>query len=999
MKIGSYEAKAKMPELLVFAKVFIIGIIGAEVFRIAFYLGEAAKPLFSFNAYWCDEASLFFITSIICCLYAHKRNAGLTIELLAQSRRIDLFSILIIGVCSNFFLEPLLSNVHKLVQQSNPWFGPFILITILVMFASSVWRVYSMEVQEKNRARKQLLFLEDEAIDRQDQDKLSGNDQAVAFAQTVLESANAHSGLVFGIDGPWGVGKTSFINLAQKYWESKAKGELIVFRFEPLRYASELDLSQRFIKELATTIQKQVYAPEFQSLASRYSRMLKGKAGFSFLGFKLSLEPSNETIDEMLHDIDEVLKRAGRRLVVVVDDLDRLEPKLVNNVLFTVRRTFNLSQASYILCYDLENLLLGKDDGEKAREFLEKFVMIQHSLFIDRASIKNYLSKNWKNEQVTQLTTSSESILKLSSVLTTLVAMLEGNKAAEYMPIIGNLRKVKRFVNTLLLLQIETIDLDKTDFCRYSLINLLLLHLHYPGVFRRIYSEETDGHTGIFSDFNKPFKTDDINEASSHPFNQYLEKQETSAKFLLCQLFIEEKKELYTEPDDSKAILSNVGSDRNLEKYLKLIVRLAIPEPRYTYILYWRAVERVKVNKDAHVSAIEKELKGAEFSLKLGEHAHNKFWSILVNQSHDFTDIVAEDAINTLIELLPQYSLVAREDMYMGQRSSSIYSLTRLLDSAGWGRTNAQRLSNSRENVVEVAHRIFGKNVHEGNGIIARLASQERGTLVWEDLLTFRLSCSAERGGQLHNLYSALVLFEDSDARTDGLVSELARKGMRKLSQEISAFFKARYIDTRRNFLSEIDDTPSKDFLGEAEHYFAEREEDASNQQMDSLEYKIDSARSALKIFVTYQLCNATPPERGVGCGFYDESGSEDLGGIAKIMNDYFFDVCFNPNINENNIFHFVNHCLMNLTRTHGREYEDSYQPTENGLAVGFDISTMKQYWREHGEFIKSKRLEDQVAKVITYNYIATYKEDLPVVFKMLDGMLKPDTDSIPNAS
>jgi len=996
MKIGNYEAKADMPELLVFAKVFIIGIIGAEVFRVAFYLGEAAKPLFSCNAYWCDEASLFFITSIICCLYAYKRNAGLTIELLAQSRRIDLFAILIIGVCSNFFLEPLLSNVHKLVQQSNPWLGPFILFSILVMFTSSVWRVYSMELKEKNLVPKEF-FLKDEAIDCQDQDKLSGNDQAVSFAKIVLESANAHSGLVFGIDGPWGVGKTSFINLAQKYWESNAKGKLIIFRFEPLRYASELDLSQRFIKELATTIQKQVYAPEFQSIASRYSRMLKGKASFSFLGFKLSLEPSNETIDEMLHDIDEVLKRAERRLIVVVDDLDRLEPKLVNNVLFTVRQTFNLSQATYILCYDLENLLLGKNDGEKAREFLEKFVMIQHSLFIDRASIKSYLLNNWKNEQVTQLTTSSENILKLSSVLTSLVVMLEGDKAAEYMPIIGDLRKVKRFVNTLLMLQIETVDLDKTDFCPYSLINLLLLQLHYPGVFRRIYSEETDGHTGIFSDFHKSFITDHTNElikddkinvASSHPFNQYLEKQEKSSKFLLNQLFTEGEKEFNSEPDERKSSLSNLGRDRNLEKYLKLIVRLAIPEPRDTYILYWRAVERVKVNKDAHISAIEKELKRDEFSLKLGEHAHNKFWSILVNQSHGFTNIVAEDAINTLIELLPKYSLVAIEGMYMGQRTRSIYSLTRLLDNAGWGRTNAQRLPNTRENVVEVAYRIFGKSVHEGNGIIARLASQERGTLVWDDLLTFRLSCSAENGGQLYNLNSALVLIEDSDAKTDGLVSELARKGMRKLSQEIAALFKARYIDTSRNFLSEIDDTPNKDFLGEAEYYFAEREEDASNQKTDSLEYKIDSARSALKIFVTYQLCNSTPPERGVGCGFYDESGSEDLSGIAKIMNDYFFNVCFNPNINENNIFHFVNHCLMNLTRTHGREYGDSYQPTENGLTGGFEISTMKQYWREHGEFIKSKRLEDQVAKIITSNYIATYKEDLPVVFKILDGIL-----------
>ena len=79
----------------------------------------------------------------------------------------------------------------------------------------------------------------------------------------------------------------------------------------------------------------------------------------------------------MLDDIVDVLRRIGRRVIVVIDDLDRLDPKTVNNVLFATRRTFKLSQATYVLCYDTEVLAGEKEEGSRAREFLEKFVTVK----------------------------------------------------------------------------------------------------------------------------------------------------------------------------------------------------------------------------------------------------------------------------------------------------------------------------------------------------------------------------------------------------------------------------------------------------------------------------------------------------------------------------------------------------------------------------------------------------------------------------------------------
>jgi hypothetical protein len=399
------------------------------------------------------------------------------------------------------------------------------------------------------------------------------------------------------------VGKTSFINLAERYWAS-AEDRAIVCRFEPLRYAAEPDLADRLIRDLSTAIQRKVFAPEFRPAVSRYSRLIKGKADVSFLGFKLSLEPSQETVDELLDDIDEVLRRIGRRVIIVIDDLDRLDAKTTNNVLFATRRTFKLSQATYVLCYDTEILAGSKEEGSRAREFLEKFVTVKLSLFVDSSSIRDFLRRDWQRAENQLGLIPSDTMLKLGAVLNELADILDGDLAAKYLPLVGDLRKVKRFVNAMLLMQLDRSDLGRTDFNKRDLINLMLLHLNYPGLFRRIYAEETEGRCGTFSVRREYGKHEFKNSAE---FSTLMVEQQGAAGFLLTQLFDVKTLELGVRSDVEEGVLAsracfNQYSFRNLEAYLKLIVRFATPEPRETFVLYQEAVERVQ--KGASIASV-----------------------------------------------------------------------------------------------------------------------------------------------------------------------------------------------------------------------------------------------------------------------------------------------------------------------------------------------------------------------------------------------------------
>lgn len=977
----------KMPELFVFAKAFVLGTLVAEIARLSFYAGQnLTQELSGINGIFILIAAL--MVAIVCAMYAWNRGVPAAAARLGKSQRIDLLLATALGVVANALIEPWLRSMHERVQALNPYWTAVALAMLLLLLASPIARDF---ISNRRKEIAQFHFLEDEEIKSEDQDAFSTESQAKSFADTVLAS-KSHTGLLFGVDGPWGAGKTSFINLAQRHWTKSSENSVIVFRFEPLRYASEPNLAERLIRELSTSIHKQVFVPEFRPVASRYSRMLKGKADISFLGFKLSLEPSSETIDELLEDVDHVLKQIGKRLIIVIDDLDRLEAAAVKNVLFTIRRTFKLSRATYILCYDTEKLVDGNSDREQAREFLEKFITIKFSLFVDSTAIRNFLERDWSGKHASHFMVPPERIIRLASLLTDLSNLIDGKNGANYMSLLGDLRKVKRFINAALFMQIGQTDLSRTDFNTEDLINLILLHLNYPGIFRKIYVEETEGRSGMFS-VQRNHSANQPKFVNSDELTNFIEKQEPTSQFLLRNLFDVNEVSMNdlqyaNESEISSRACFNEGRNRNLEAYLKLIVRFVVPIPQKTFALYREAVDRV-LRGDPVVSVLE----SSNFQIQLvGEDPHDRFWRLLIQRSHRLTRSCADDAIESLIKYLPKYSVTGFGE---GLRQRSIISLSLLLDRAGWGdQENRKRSSPHSVEVLEIAHRIFGESIYQGRGIIRKLVSDDRGALGWNDLMLFRLLCSADRGGQMHNLTSALLLHQDPKASTTGEISKLAQEGMRALSQTVFALFKDKFIASNLNFLAIVDEIPDEALTGEDYQASRGNREDAIES---SLEDRIAGARTSVKNFVIYQLSNRTTPTgSGVGCGLYDEEGKSDSGEISRVMNEYIFDICFNPQLRRDNIYRFLDYCLANLTSGFFTD-EDGYIATEAGLSSGLDPERMAIYWKTHREVILHGNPFNEDRRVVTANYIASYREDLKSVIAVLDkmkGSLPPDMDT-----
>ena len=87
----------------------------------------------------------------------------------------------------------------------------------------------------------------DNPIRRFEDDALGRGAVARSFARQVL-ALDVTEGVVVGVLGPWGTGKTSFVNLARDEFE---KSDVPVLDFNPWMFSGAEQLVESFFVELA----------------------------------------------------------------------------------------------------------------------------------------------------------------------------------------------------------------------------------------------------------------------------------------------------------------------------------------------------------------------------------------------------------------------------------------------------------------------------------------------------------------------------------------------------------------------------------------------------------------------------------------------------------------------------------------------------------------------------------------------------------------------------
>lgn len=898
------------------------------------------------------------IVAVLFCAYCAARGVMASAAKVLMSRRFDLLLPFFVGCAAGYWLYQAIGRLYWLwIVRADATLHAVLWLAVLAWPVSYfvrplVWR---------RQAAHSSSFLDDLEICSAEEDRLGIAQRAEDYAGQVL---NAKSAVVFGIDAPWGTGKSSFVSLCSNFW---LKQGAVVYRFEPLRFSDDSNLVERFVSDLIAEVQKQCFVPELRPALKRYAASIKGKTEFGLSPAKVTLEAGHGTVDDAIDDLGLQLERVGRQVVVVVDDLDRIGPSSAKRVLFAIKKGLALPNVNYVLCYDTEMLIEQTGtDSEHAREFLEKFVSVKIGLFVSARSLVAYMQEGLKQSLADDIRLSPQAVFTITSVVTAISEAYRGEGGWKYRSMLGDLRKVKRVVNLLLLLKIGDHEFENADFDKVDLLNLILLYLNYPGSFRSIYASEADGHIGSFS-VRRENRSGSTTFSCAPGLAAWCSDRSENEVFLLNQLFNVETLSLNDLPHDideevfhrTRACF-NFPPTRNLERYLKLIVELSAPERTQSIAFYIGLFRRLIEGES--IAALVDKLKSNH-----DESALSEFWRVVGSRAHELGASLVEQLLRFISATVPEYSLVEDKERGIGSRDEVVLALLRLLDEA-W-RENFSS-NNSDENLRKVALLIFGEN--EGSFSILEALSEERRTVLGlYDLLLFRLYCGAGRSS-LFNLSRALIMRYDSTLPTSGVVSELSKNAQRQVSQWIFGHFRRRYIEPARNLLADVDALTEEQLAGRMASALRENPERSTEQ--------FAKTRNRVVVFTVYQLANRFTGN-DVGCGFFDEEGGEDSGGIHVAMSAYLFDVCFEPSV-ERNRYRFCDYMLSHLERSFGGEQQVA---SVAGLVGGLDREALAYYWRDHRELFLPLARESRTVQ--TSNYVAEYSVHLPSVFTTLDQL------------
>ena len=316
----------------------------------------------------------------------------------------------------------------------------------------------------------------DRPIERREQDRLGRRSFAEAIARQVC-AVPAEHGFTISVEGEWGSGKTSVLNMVAEALEN-SQTATAVLHFNPWLFSNADDLVARFFHELSAQLglirseKLKVVAKALAKLGQSLAPLspVSGTTGAANLISKLTDHWAKPpSLDGMRARLREALEASDSRVVVLIDDIDRLEPNETRELMRLVRLTSELPNVVFLLAFDRGHVAksLGTNEIE-GRQYLDKIVQVSHDLPAVREAVLPGMLLPWLDEIIR------------GRDLVQLDRDVWGRVFYEIIkPLLHNLRDVKRYLYSLPV----TLDTIGEEVAMADLLGLEAIRVFRPSMF------------------------------------------------------------------------------------------------------------------------------------------------------------------------------------------------------------------------------------------------------------------------------------------------------------------------------------------------------------------------------------------------------------------------------------------------------------------------------------------------------------------------------------
>lgn len=260
------------------------------------------------------------------------------------------------------------------------------------------------------------MFNPDQPVKTHTADLLGRTSFAQSLGSIILKYQEKES-LVIGLFGEWGSGKTSIINMAlEEIDRISSQGQItkpIIFKFNPWTFSDQQQLISQFFKQLSSILKRTDYAsdakkagekletyasffeplvlvPAIGTVALILSKLFKG-VGSAAKGWGKMKEAD---LDGTKRALNEILLKMRRKIIVVIDDIDRLNNTEIRQIFQLVKSLGDFSNTIYLLAFDKQVVInaLAKVQEGPGSDYLEKVVQVPFEIpLISQQDVERFL--------------------------------------------------------------------------------------------------------------------------------------------------------------------------------------------------------------------------------------------------------------------------------------------------------------------------------------------------------------------------------------------------------------------------------------------------------------------------------------------------------------------------------------------------------------------------------------------------------------------------------